>query len=93
MQVQRHCSGDMFDIFKEHREASVVEMESKKRKVGDEIREVGDQNFGSCSESNGSDWKKPFLDKWHDVTCLFKGPPSECRERAEARRQVWMLLQ
>lgn len=42
---------------------------------------------------NGSDWKKPFLDKWHDVTCLFKGPPSECRERAEARRQVWMLLQ
>lgn len=43
MQVQRHCSGDMFDIFKEHREASVVEMESKKRKVGDEIREVGDQ--------------------------------------------------
>lgn len=43
MQVQRHCSGDMFDIFTEHREASVVEMESKKRKVGDEIREVGDQ--------------------------------------------------
>lgn len=36
---------------------------------------------------------KPLPEKRHDVTCLFQGPHSGCRERAEAREPVQRLSQ
>lgn len=37
--------------------------------------------------------REPFPEQTHDVTCLFKGPQSSCREKVEARGPDWTLLQ